>query len=156
MAGLSLFLVLVVAAVGWAVLRDDTYVAPTPARPTAAIEPGEAAAALQHLEQAVRDRDPEAAARLAPDGDREAAALLRAVVDNAGAVGVDRFTLRYVDVLGGVDGEGRWAATVETAWLIGWAPHASQQQPLRPGSAKARLADALKTSEVKLKRDETS
>jgi SAM-dependent methyltransferase len=51
------------------------------------------------------------------------------------------------------DADGRVQATVETAWLIGWAPHASQQQPLRPGSAKARLADALKTKEVKLKRD---
>lgn len=51
------------------------------------------------------------------------------------------------------DADGRVRATVETAWLIGWAPHASQQQPLRPGSAKARLADALKTTEVKLKRD---
>jgi hypothetical protein len=51
------------------------------------------------------------------------------------------------------DSDGRVRATVETAWLIGWAPHASQQQPLRPGSAKARLADALKAEEVKLKRD---
>ncbi|WP_119274126.1 methyltransferase domain-containing protein [Taklimakanibacter deserti] len=51
------------------------------------------------------------------------------------------------------DADGRVRATVETAWLIGWAPHESQQQPLRPGSAKARLADALKTEEVKLKRD---
>jgi hypothetical protein len=51
------------------------------------------------------------------------------------------------------DPDGRVRATLETAWLIGWAPHASQPQPLRPGSAKARLADALKTEEVKLKRD---
>jgi hypothetical protein len=51
------------------------------------------------------------------------------------------------------DPDGRIRATVETAWIIGWAPHASQQQPLRPGSAKARLADALKTDEVKLRGD---
>ena len=49
------------------------------------------------------------------------------------------------------DPDSRVRATVETAWIIGWAPHASQQRPLRPGSAKARLADALKTTEVKLK-----
>ena len=49
------------------------------------------------------------------------------------------------------DADGRVRATVETAWLIGWAPHSSQQQPLRPGSAKARLADALRTEEVKIK-----
>lgn len=28
-------------------------------------------------------------------------------------------------------------------FLTGWAPHESQQQPLRPGSAVQRLADAL-------------
>ncbi len=48
------------------------------------------------------------------------------------------------------DPDGRVRATIETAWAIGWAPHSSQQQPLRPGSAKARLADALKTQEMKL------
>ena len=41
-------------------------------------------------------------------------------------------------------------ATVEMAWLTGWAPHESQQQPLKPGSAKARLADALKVEEKKV------
>jgi len=42
---------------------------------------------------------------------------------------------------------GRLAATFETIYLTGWAPHQSQQQPLKPGSAKARLADALGTAE---------
>jgi hypothetical protein len=32
-------------------------------------------------------------------------------------------------------------------WLSGWAPHESQQQPLKPGSAKTRLADALRARE---------
>ena len=41
----------------------------------------------------------------------------------------------------GVDG--RIAATFEIITLTGWAPHASQQQPLRPGSARASLAKAL-------------
>lgn len=31
--------------------------------------------------------------------------------------------------------------------LTGWAPHESQQKPLRPGSAAARLADALGSTE---------
>ncbi len=48
------------------------------------------------------------------------------------------------------DPDGRVRATVEIAWLTGWAPHESQQQPLKPGSAKARLADALKVPEKKL------
>jgi len=43
--------------------------------------------------------------------------------------------------------DGRIVATFEILTLTGWAPHASQPQPLRPGSAKARLADALGTKE---------
>jgi len=48
------------------------------------------------------------------------------------------------------DEDGRIRATLELAWATGWAPHESQQQPLKPGSAKARLADALKVPEQKL------
>ena len=43
---------------------------------------------------------------------------------------------------------GRIRATFEIVWLSGWAPHESQQQPLKPGSAKTRLADALRTTEI--------
>lgn len=43
---------------------------------------------------------------------------------------------------------GRVTATFELVFLTGWAPAASQPQPLRPGSAGARLADALGTSEI--------
>jgi len=43
---------------------------------------------------------------------------------------------------------GRLAATFETIFLSGWSPHDSQQKPLRPGSAKTRLADALGTEEI--------
>jgi hypothetical protein len=45
------------------------------------------------------------------------------------------------------DADGRLRATFDIVWLSGWAPHESQQQPLRPGSARTRLADALKTTE---------
>ena len=45
------------------------------------------------------------------------------------------------------DGEGRVAATFDVVFLTGWAPHESQQKPLAPGSAKARLAVALGTEE---------
>jgi len=41
------------------------------------------------------------------------------------------------------DSEKRLPATFEIVFLMGWAPHESQQKPLRPGSAKARLSDAL-------------
>ena len=43
--------------------------------------------------------------------------------------------------------DGRVVATFEILTLIGWKPHPSQQQPLRPGSAAMRLADALGTTE---------
>jgi SAM-dependent methyltransferase len=41
------------------------------------------------------------------------------------------------------DPDGRVRATFELIFLSGWAPHESQQKPLRPGSAKMRLSDAL-------------
>jgi len=43
--------------------------------------------------------------------------------------------------------DGRVPATFEIITLTAWAPHASQQQPLQPGTAKMRLADALGTAE---------
>jgi SAM-dependent methyltransferase len=46
------------------------------------------------------------------------------------------------------DADGRLRATFEIAWLSGWAPHESQQKPLKPGSAAQRLADALGTKEI--------
>jgi SAM-dependent methyltransferase len=45
------------------------------------------------------------------------------------------------------DPDQRIRATFEIVFLSGWAPHESQQQPLNPGSARARLADALGTQE---------
>jgi SAM-dependent methyltransferase len=43
---------------------------------------------------------------------------------------------------------GRITATFEIIHLTGWAPDPSQPTPLAPGSARARLADALKTEEI--------
>ncbi|MTI18263.1 methyltransferase domain-containing protein [Rhodobacteraceae bacterium RKSG542] len=48
------------------------------------------------------------------------------------------------------DDDGRIRATFSFIWLSGWAPHESQQKPLRPGSAKTSLAEALGTKEKKL------
>ena len=47
--------------------------------------------------------------------------------------------------------DGKLLARFETLYLTGWAPHESQQAPLKPGSAKARLADVLGTDEHSLK-----
>ncbi len=44
------------------------------------------------------------------------------------------------------DPDGRIRATFDILWLSGWAPHESQQKPLRPGSAQASLADAVKNA----------
>jgi SAM-dependent methyltransferase len=44
--------------------------------------------------------------------------------------------------------DGRIEAGFQVIFLTGWAPHESQPKPLRPGSATARLADALGSAEV--------
>lgn len=43
--------------------------------------------------------------------------------------------------------DGRIPASFQVLYLTGWAPHASQQQPLAPGSARSRLAAALGAEE---------
>jgi SAM-dependent methyltransferase len=52
------------------------------------------------------------------------------------------YTARFADP------DGRVRASFDIMWLSGWSPHESQQKPLRPGSAKQRLADALGTTEI--------
>ena len=52
---------------------------------------------------------------------------------------------RYAELFAGDDG--RVPATFQVITLTGWAPDASQPQPLKPGSATSRLADALGTEE---------
>ena len=48
--------------------------------------------------------------------------------------------------------DGRIPATFEIVVLTGWAPHDSQQKPMRPGSAVNRLSEALQAAELKLPR----
>ena len=76
--------------------------------------------------------------------DRHPRALTRALLARASELYAERFA----------DADGRVTATFEIVTLTGWAPHASQQQPLKPGSAKMRLADALGTVEHRLPRGE--
>ena len=47
-------------------------------------------------------------------------------------------------------GDGKCRSSFRYMLSGGWAPHESQQQPLKPGSAKASLAEALGTVERKL------
>ncbi len=51
----------------------------------------------------------------------------------------------YIEKFGEADG--RVPATFSILYLSGWHPHKSQQKPLKPGSAKTRLADALNVPE---------
>jgi len=60
--------------------------------------------------------------------------LRRDVLARAGQVYAERFA----------DPDGRLRATFDMVWLSGWAPHESQPKPLKPGSARMRLEDALK------------
>jgi SAM-dependent methyltransferase len=46
------------------------------------------------------------------------------------------------------DPDGRIRATFSIIYASGWAPHESQQKPLKPGSAKMRLEDALRGSQT--------
>jgi SAM-dependent methyltransferase len=71
---------------------------------------------------------------------RDRRPLRRAVLMRAAEIYHSRFA----------DPDGRLRATFEFVWLSGWAPHESQQKPLQPGSAKARLADALGAVERKI------
>jgi hypothetical protein len=70
--------------------------------------------------------------------ERRRAPLRRATLMRMAEVYAERFA----------DPDGRLRATFDIVFMSGWAPHASQQQPLRPGSATARLADALGTREI--------
>lgn len=65
---------------------------------------------------------------------RSRAPLRRDVLFRAAEIYAERFA----------DADGRLRATFDLVWLAGWAPHESQQKPLKPGSAKMRLEDALR------------
>ncbi|GEP00493.1 methyltransferase domain-containing protein [Methylobacterium haplocladii] len=69
--------------------------------------------------------------------ERRRTPLRRATLLRAAEIYAERFS----------DPDGRLRATFEMIWLSGWTPHESQQKPLKPGSAKSRLADALGTPE---------
>ena len=77
--------------------------------------------------------------------DRHPKPLTRAVLARTFELYLERFA----------EADGRIPATFEILTLTGWAPDPSQQQPLKPGSAKMRLADALGVVEQPLPRDET-
>jgi SAM-dependent methyltransferase len=72
--------------------------------------------------------------------DRPRRPLSRAVLARTCEIYVERFARP----------DGRLPATFEIVSLTGWAPHDSQPRPLKPGSAKMRLAEALGVVEHRL------
>ncbi|MEM7616243.1 MAG: methyltransferase domain-containing protein, partial [Pseudomonadota bacterium] len=68
---------------------------------------------------------------------RDRRAVPRGYFDRAAQIYAERFPAEG----------GRIAATFDLVFLTGWAPSVDQPQPLRPGSATIRLADALGTEE---------
>ena len=117
LVGSGLVAVVLVVALGtWLLVRPDPYLAPAPTGSAPVADPAGAGHTLRELQTAVSTRDATAARALAPASDTDAADLLSAVVDNAGALGVEEFTLRYVDAVGGVDPAGRWQAAVDLTW----------------------------------------
>jgi SAM-dependent methyltransferase len=78
-------------------------------------------------------RDLRAMGATNPLHERSRTPLRRSMLMRAVAIYAERFS----------DPDGRVRATFDVISLSGWAPSATQQKPLRPGSAKMRLADAL-------------
>lgn len=66
--------------------------------------------------------------------ERRRAPLRRATLVRMAEIYAERFA----------DTDGRIRATFDIVWLSGWAPHESQQKPLKPGSAKMSLEQAVK------------
>jgi SAM-dependent methyltransferase len=129
-------------------LAEEGGVSP---RVSPAIELADAAALLQRAGFALPVADSETITVTYPDmlalmhdlrgmGETNALAarrrgcLRRATLARAAALYAERFG----------DTAGRIPASFEILFLCGWAPHPSQPQPLRRGSATSRLADALK------------
>jgi hypothetical protein len=109
-------------------LQRAGYALPTADRDIVTVQYGEPMRLLGDLRamgetSALRERNPRA--------------LSRRILARA----FDIYRERYADK------DNRIRATFEILTATGWSPHESQQKPLKPGSAKTRLADALNTKE---------
>ena len=91
--------------------------------------------AYAHPLELLRDLRAMGEGNVLADSDRRP--LTRRVLARAMEIYAERFSR----------GDARIPATFEIVTMTGWAPHPDQQQPLKPGSAKMRLADALGSKE---------
>ncbi|MEW7009229.1 SAM-dependent methyltransferase [Lentilitoribacter sp. EG35] len=74
--------------------------------------------------------------------DRSKKTTSRTLFKRANEIYLERFS----------DHDGRIRASFNIIYLNGWKAHDSQQKPLKPGSAKQRLADALNVDEIKVQK----
>lgn len=73
-------------------------------------------------------------AAFAPRAGQERRPLSRRILARMSEIYAERYS----------DPDGKVRASFEIVWLSGWAPAAGQPKPLRPGSGKFSLADAVK------------
>lgn len=73
-------------------------------------------------------------AAFAPDGSGGRSSLSRRLLQATAEAYFDQFS----------DPDGKVRASFEIIWLSGWAPAASQPKPLKPGSGRASLAEAVR------------
>jgi len=71
--------------------------------------------------------------------DRRHTPLRRATLMRAAEIYAQRFS----------DSDGRIRATFDIVWMAGWSPDESQPKPLKPGSAKMSLEEAIKSQSRK-------
>jgi NADH dehydrogenase [ubiquinone] 1 alpha subcomplex assembly factor 5 len=120
---------------------------------------GDAAALLQRAGFALPVADSDTVTVTYPDALRlmqdlramgEANALHERPRGCGGRSALARTAAHYAEHSGTVQGQ-RIAATFRILYLTAWAPHPTQPKPLAPGSAQARLADALGATEKRLR-----
>jgi SAM-dependent methyltransferase len=78
--------------------------------------------------------------------DLRAMGATNALIDRSRRPAPQRLFMRAAEIYAErfSDPDGRVRATFAFIWMSGWAPHASQQKPLKPGSATVSLTEILK------------
>ena len=55
-----------------------------------------------------------------------------------------RFLAQLAKNYSGINSKGKYEVLFDIIWATGWSPHKDQQKPLKPGSAKVKMSEALK------------
>lgn len=113
-----MLVLLLLAAGGYLVLRDDASEPGTGAAAPDRAQPAQAAATVSQLQAALRAGDAQAAAALGPSGDQQARRHLAAIARNARALGLVDLTLEYNRETSAGAADGRWPAAVDLGWRV--------------------------------------